>query len=259
MILTLILLFIFGALIGSFLNVCIYRLPRQESIVSPPSHCPSCDSRLGWYDNIPIVSYAVLRGKCRSCGEGISIRYPLVELLNAGLFLLAGLRFGLTPQLFPALLLISTLVIIFFIDLEHYIIPNVVVFPVAVIGLVVMMTISLTASDAGFPSWWAFPLAGLGSAAFFLAIAMVFPRGMGMGDVKFAGLLGFFLARSVIIALFLGFTLGALVGIGLMAAGIKGRKSRIPFGPFLAAGALPALFYGGQLLDLYLGTFSKGG
>lgn len=259
MILTFAILFIVGAVIGSFLNVCIYRLPRKESVVFPASHCPECGQLLSWVDNVPLASYAVLRGKCRRCGGRISIRYPLVEFLNAVLYVFAGYKIGAAAELLPALLLISTLVVIFFIDLEHYIIPNVVVLPVAVAGLAAMVAISLTASDPGFPAWWTFPLAGLVSGGFFFVIAFIFPRGMGMGDVKLAALLGFFLGRAVIIGLFLGFLLGALVGLALIAGGGRSRKSKVPFGPFLAVGALVALFYGNELLDLYLGFFQPAG
>lgn len=244
-----------GAIVGSFLNVCIYRLPRHESIVSPASHCPDCGKQLGWLDNIPLISYVVLKGKCRSCGGTIPWRYPLVEFANAALFSFAGWRFGLTVELLPALLLISSLIIVFFIDLEHFIIPNVVVLPVAAVGLAAMVAISLTTSNGEFPAWWVFPAAGAASAAFFFVIALVYPQGMGMGDVKLAGMLGCFLGRSVIVGLFLGFLMGATVGVGLMVTGRGGRKSKVPFGPFLALGSLVALFYGGQLLDLYLGLF----
>lgn len=258
MALTLVILFITGAMIGSFLNVCIWRLPRHESIVSPGSHCPGCDQPVSWYDNIPLISYAVLRGKCRGCGERISVRYPLVELLNAGLYVAAGVKFGITPALAPALVLIPSLIIIFFIDLEHYIIPNVVVLPVAVVGLGLQLAVSLTTSDVDYPQWWAFLVAGVAAAAFFFLVAFIFPAGMGMGDVKLAGMLGFFLGPAVTIGLFLGFLLGAVIGIGLMIAGKKGRKSKVPFGPFLAVGALVALFWGQQLLDYYLGFFQSG-
>jgi len=258
MALTIIILFITGAMIGSFLNVCIWRLPRHESIVSPGSHCPGCDRPVKWHDNIPLISYAFLGGKCRGCGERISIRYPLVELLNASLYVAAGLKFGVTPALAPALLLIPSLIIIFFIDLEHYIIPNVVVLPVAVAGLGLQLAVSLTTSDVDYPQWWTFLAAGIAAAAFFFLVAFIFPAGMGMGDVKLAGMLGFFLGPAVTIGLFLGFLSGAVIGIGLMVAGKKGRKSKVPFGPFLAVGALVALFWGQELLDLYLGFFQSG-
>lgn len=257
MILSLIILFIVGAVIGSFLNVCIYRLPRHESVIMPASHCPACNRRLGWYDNIPLISYFVLQRRCRSCGGAIPIRYPLVELLNAVLYVLAGWKFGLVPELLPALLFISTLIIIFFVDLEHFLIPNVVVLPVAVVGLAAMIIISLTTADVDFPQWWTFPVAGIVSGGFFLIIALLYPRGMGMGDVKLAAMLGFFLGWPVAVGLFVGFLSGALVGIGLMIAGVKGRKSRLPFGPFLAAGGLVALFFGNELLNLYLGLFQS--
>lgn len=258
MIMTLVILFITGAMIGSFLNVCIWRLPRHESIVSPGSHCPDCGRPVKWYDNIPLVSYLVLGGKCRSCGERISSRYLLVELLGACLYVAAGLKFGVTPALAPALVLIPTLIIVFFIDLEHYIIPNVVVLPVAVAGLGLQVAIAQTTTDVDYPQWWTFLIAGLASAAFFFVVAFLFPAGMGMGDVKLAGMLGFFLGPAVIIGLFLGFLLGAVIGVGLMIAGKKGRKSRVPFGPFLTVGALVALLWGAQLLDLYLGLFQSG-
>lgn len=250
MVLTLILLFIAGAAIGSFLNVCIYRLPRHESIIAPGSHCPVCDMPVAWYDNIPLVSYLLLRGKCRRCGAGIAIRYPLVELLTAVLFVLAGWHFGATADLLPALLLIPALIVIFFIDLEYYIIPNVVVLPVAVIGLGAMIALEPD-------RWLSLLAAGLISGALFFLVALIMPRGMGMGDVKMAVMLGFFLGRSVIVALFVGFLLGAIVGLVLIAAGRKGRHSRIPFGPFLAIGGVVALFFGTPLMDWYLGIFQS--
>ena len=220
----LILIFIFGAIIGSFLNVVIYRLPREEgwrrqlrSLVSPGSHCTGCERSISWYDNVPLVSYAVLAGKCRHCGERIPLRYPLVEFTNAALYVFAGLVFGLEPTLFPALLFISALIAVFYIDLEHYIIPNVIVLPVAAAGLVTMIAI-----DPG--RWLELVLAGVISAVFFFLVAIIKPGGMGMGDVKLAGMMGFFLGRSVLVALFLGFFLGALAGLGLMVTGRKGHK-----------------------------------
>ncbi len=254
----LIVIFIFGAIIGSFLNVVIYRLPREEgwrqqlrSLVSPGSHCTGCERPISWYDNIPLLSYAVLRGKCRHCGERIPRRYPLVEFANAVLYVLAGLAFGLKPELFPALLFISALVAVFFIDMEHYIIPNVIVLPAAAVGLVTMIAI-----DPG--RWLELILAGVISAAFFFLVAIIKPGGMGMGDVKLAGMMGFYLGKSVLVALFLGFLLGALAGLALVITGRKGRKSRVPFGPFLAVGGIVALFAGQYLLDLYLGLFNQG-
>lgn len=246
----LIILFVTGAVTGSFLNVVIYRLPRKESIVSPGSHCPRCGQPVKWYDNIPLLSYVILRARCRHCGQPITPRYPTVELLTAVLWVMAGVWFGLDWPLLPALLLVSTLVAIFYIDLDHYIIPNVIVLPVAAIGLAANVAIAPE-------RWLEFLAAGLLSATFFFIVALVKPGGMGMGDVKLAGMLGFFLGKAVLVGLFLGFLIGAVVGVALMAAGVKGRKSRIPFGPFLAAGAVVALFYGAMLLDLWTGLFQK--
>lgn len=257
MILFLVILFIFGTVIGSFLNVVIYRIPREDdwrsqlrSLVSPGSYCPGCDSPVAWYDNIPLISYAVLGGKCRVCGERIHFRYPLVELGNAVLYVLAGWNFGMEPVLFPVLLFISALVAIFFIDLDHHIIPNVIVMPAAVIGLVAMTAIE---PDL----WYDWLIAGIASAVFFFLVAIIRPGGMGMGDVKLAAMMGFYLGRAVLVALFLGFMLGAVVGVGLMMAGHKGRKSRVPFGPFLAIGSIVALFFGEALLDQYLSLFDQ--
>ncbi len=228
----------------------IYRLPRRLSIVSPGSHCPRCEQPVKWYDNIPLLSYALLRGQCRNCGQPIAPRYFMVELLTAVLWVAAGAYFGIDWPVLPALLLLTSLVAIYYIDLDHYIIPNVIVLPVAVIGLAANIAISPD-------RWLEYLAAGLLSAVFFFAVAMMRPGGMGMGDVKLAGMLGFFLGKAVLVGLFLGFLIGAVVGVALMAAGIKGRKSRIPFGPFLAAGAVIALFYGERLLEVWTGLFQQ--
>ncbi len=257
MALLLIFLFVIGSVFGSFLNVVIYRVPREEgwrrqlrSLLAPGSRCPACGGDIAWYDNIPILGYLLLGGKCRRCGEPISRRYPLVELATAALFALAGWKFGLDWALLPALIFIAALVAIFFIDLDFYIIPNVIVLPAAVAGLVLAVAV-----DPG--RWLELLIAGAAAGAFFFAIAFIKPGGMGMGDVKLAAMLGFYLGKAVIVAVFLGFLLGAVAGLALIAAGRKGRKSRIPFGPFLAAGGLVALFTGTWLLDTYLGLFNQ--
>lgn len=228
----------------------IYRLPRRQSVVAPRSYCPRCEHPVKWYDNIPVVSYVLLRGQCRYCGQPITMRYLTVELLTAVLWVLAGVKFGFDWPLLPSLLLLTSLIAIFYIDLDHHIIPNVIVLPVAVIGLGANIAI---APDR----WLELLAAGLLSAAFFFIVALAVPGGMGMGDVKLAGMLGFFLGKAVLVGLFLGFALGAVSGIILMAAGIKGRKSRIPFGPFLASGAVIALFYGDRLLELWTNLFQQ--
>lgn len=238
-----------GAIIGSFLNVVIYRLPRKESLVRPGSHCPHCAKPVRWYDNVPIISYMLLGGSCRQCKQSISPRYPMIEFLNGALYLAAGFRFGFERELPVALFFISILIVIFFIDLDHYIIPNVIVLPAAAIVLAAMLALNPD-------RWLELTLAGLISAAFFFAIVMLVPRGMGMGDVKMMLLLGFFLGKAVLVALFFGFLIGALVGVTLMLAGVRGRKSQIPFGPFLATGAIIALFYGDWIIDRYMSYIS---
>ncbi len=243
-----IILFLVGAITGSFLNVVIYRLPRKESLAAPGSHCPRCKEPVKWYDNIPIVSYMVLQGQCRNCGQPITPRYPTVETLTGALWVVAGIQFGMDWPLLPALLLISVLIAIFYIDLDHYIIPNVIVLPAAVIGLAANVAISPG-------DWWVYVVAGLGAGIFFLAVALLYPggSGMGFGDVKLACMLGFFLGGAILPGLFLSFAIGAFSGIFLLLTGQKGRKSRIPFGPFMAIGSIIALFYGDRLLELWLG------
>lgn len=240
---------IVGAIIGSFLNVVIYRVPKKESLVRPGSHCPHCGKPVRWYDNIPILSYTLLRGRCRQCKRSISQRYPMIEFLNGALYLAAGFKFGLEWELLVALFFISVLVVIFFIDLDHFIIPNVIVLPAAAIVLAAMLAINPD-------RWLELILAGVLSAAFFFAIVMLVPRGMGMGDVKMMLLLGFFLGKAVLVALFFGFLIGAVVGVTLMVVGVRGRKSQIPFGPFLATGAIIALFYGEWIIDKYMNFVS---
>jgi leader peptidase (prepilin peptidase)/N-methyltransferase len=256
-----VLLFIFlfgvGAAIGSFLNVVIYRMPREDGwrrqlgcLVAPGSHCPGCDKAIAWYDNVPLLGYVLLRGRCRSCGERISPRYPLVEGFTAALFVLAGWKFGFNWILLPSVIFISVLIAVFFIDLEHYIIPNIIVLPAALAGLALMIAV-----EPG--RWLELLIAGVASTAFFFLIAFVKPGGMGMGDVKLAGMMGFYLGKSVLVALFLGFLLGAVVGVAMIASGRKGRQSRVPFGPFLAIGGIVALFFGHGLLETYLGVFDQ--
>jgi prepilin signal peptidase PulO-like enzyme (type II secretory pathway) len=242
-------LFILGAIIGSFLNVVIYRLPKKLSLVRPSSRCPQCNKPIKWYDNIPIVSYTLLGGSCRNCHKPISLRYPLIEFINGALYVAAWYKFGESWELLPALFFISVLIVIFFIDLDYYIIPNVIVLPAAAIGLVSMVIIDPD-------RWLELLLSGVISAAFFFMIVMVMPRGMGMGDVKLVLMLGFFLGKTVLVALFLAFLLGAVTGIVLMFAGVKGRKSQIPFGPFLAMGGITALFYGSWIIEKYTNMWS---
>ena len=236
-----------GLAIGSFLNVLAARVPRGKSVVHPGSACPHCDAPIAWYDNVPVVSWLVLRGRCRSCGASISWRYPAVEIATAALVVACFLVFGLTGEAVVDAFFCVVLVAIAAIDLETYLIPNRIVLPAAAIVLV-----ANTALDPS-PEW---ALAGLGASGFLFLAALAYPGGMGMGDVKLALLLGFGLGRTVPIALLVGMVAALVPSVVMLARhGSAARKMKIPFGPFLALGAVVALFAGHALLDAYLGTF----
>lgn len=244
-------LFPFGLVIGSFLNVAIYRVPRKESIIWPASHCPRCGSVLRKRDNVPVVSYLLLRGRCRDCRERISPRYPLVELATGLLFSAAAYRFGPGPELVSALVLVCALVALGGTDLEHRLLPNAIVLPALVVGLAA----SALADPSG---WWTYPVSALGVGGFLLALALVYPGGMGMGDVKMGAMLGAFLGGYAALAVFAGALVGAAAGGALMAAGRAGRRTRIPFGSFMALGGLAALFFGPGLWGGYLRLLGGG-
>jgi leader peptidase (prepilin peptidase)/N-methyltransferase len=235
-----------GLALGSFLNVVAARVPVGLSLLHPASACPSCHAPIARRDNIPVISYLLLRGRCRNCRATIAWRYPVVELLTAGLVVACFVAFGVTLEAVVAAFFCAVLVVISAIDVERFIIPNRIVLPAAAVVLVAQ-----TALDPS-PEW---VLAGLGAAGFFFVCALVYPAGMGMGDVKLALLLGFQLGRTVPIAIFVAM-LAALVPsvILLVRHGRAARKMRIPFGPFLAFGGIVALFAGEQILDAYLGT-----
>jgi leader peptidase (prepilin peptidase)/N-methyltransferase len=234
-----------GALIGSFLNVVIHRVPLGESIVSPGSRCPECGREIAPWDNIPVISWLVLRGRCRHCGTAISIRYPAVELLTALAFAGVAAARGVDDDLVLQLPLVAVLIAVAGIDLEHRIIPNRIVVPAAVFGVVagaIVMTDDLPE----------LLIAGAGAFVAMLALALAYPRGMGMGDVKLAGVMGLYLGLSVIPALFLAFLSGTVVGVAIIAReGRDARKKGVPFGPFLALGGIAALLVGPELIELY--------
>jgi leader peptidase (prepilin peptidase) / N-methyltransferase len=238
-----------GAAIGSFLNVVIHRVPRGESVVHPRSRCPSCGTEISPLDNVPVLSWLWLRGACRHCGARISPRYPAVELLTALCFAGVALTRGVDDDLVTQLALVTVLIAAAGIDLEHQTIPNVLLLPAAVWGVVagaVVMTSELPE----------LLIAGAGAFLAMLVIALIQPKGMGMGDVKLAGVLGLYLGQSVLPALLVGFLTGSLVGLGIMAReGAGARKRKVPFGPFLAVGGLVALFAGPELIDLYRDSF----
>ncbi len=233
-----------GLAFGSFLNVVAARIPLRRSLVSPGSACMACGTPLAWYDNVPLLSFALLRGRCRHCKTAIPWRYPLVEATTALLVAASVLRFGLTWDAAVAAFFCAALVAISATDAERHIIPNRVVLPAA--GIV------LAANTILHPSvvWTA---AGLGAALFLLVAALAYPAGMGMGDVKLALLLGVALGATVPVAMMAGMVAALVPAVVLLARhGSAARKMRIPFGPFLAGGAVLALFAGNFLLDAYL-------
>jgi leader peptidase (prepilin peptidase)/N-methyltransferase len=234
-----------GLVVGSFLNVVIHRVPLRQSVVWPASRCPGCGEAIKPLDNVPLFSYALLRGRCRYCKERFSVRYPAVEALTGALFAAAAYEFGFSLGLLSALVLISTLVALAGIDLEHRLLPNVIVGPAALAGL----ALSVLQSPE---RWWLYPLSALAMAFALFALALVYPRGMGMGDVKMGGMLGAFLGPYVALAVFLGSLVGAVTGGLLMAAGKMRRRRDLPFGVFLAFGGLVALFVGPELWSFYL-------
>jgi leader peptidase (prepilin peptidase) / N-methyltransferase len=235
-----------GLALGSFVNVVAARVPLRRSIVRPASACMSCGQELRWYDNVPLVSYAVLRGRCRRCGVRIPLLYPFVELLTAVLIAGCVLAFGLSAEAAVAAFFCAVLVAVSAIDLAHRIIPNRIVLPATVVVLL--------ANTVREPSvkWL---LAGLAASGFLFAAALIYPAGMGMGDVKLALLMGVALGKTVPVALMAGMLAALVPGIVLLARhGAKARKMGIPFGPFLALGSVLALFWGQDILDAYLST-----
>lgn len=241
---------VLGALVGSFLNVVAYRLPRHESLVTPSSRCPSCGTPVKPYDNIPILSWLLLRGHCRSCAAPISPRYPLVEALTAGLCVGAVLAHQSAAAITLSIVLILLVVPAALIDLEHRIIPN----KITALGAVLALLIGVALDPAGEPERL---IAGAAAGGFLLLAALAYPGGMGMGDVKLAGMMGLFLGGPVAAAILIALVSGVLVGALLIARrGARvGRKTAVPFGPFLALGALVAVFAGQPLIDLYVNHF----
>ncbi|MEK6743884.1 MAG: prepilin peptidase [Nitrospirota bacterium] len=267
---------LFGLILGSFLNVCIARIPHETSIVSPPSHCPRCKTPIHWYDNIPLVSYAVLRGRCRTCGQHISWRYPLVELMNGLLYLWAFTEFGITGEAFLVMALCSSLVVITFIDLDHQIIPDIITYPGMVIGLVVA-PFFMSTLDAPLPFGLDSVLPSLGQygAAFLNAFIGLLLGGaplyligllweklrkveaMGGGDVKYMAMVGSFLGwKGAFLTIMLGAMTGSIVGVALILLKKHQADKVIPFGPFLAFGTLMTLFQGSDIISWYLALIS---
>jgi leader peptidase (prepilin peptidase) / N-methyltransferase len=241
---------LFGALVGSFLNVCIYRLPRGESIVWPGSRCPSCGTAIQWYDNIPVLSYLSLTGRCRSCWGRIPIRYPGVEAVNAAGYVLILAAFGVTWTAVLYAVLFSALLVVAGTDLTHQIIPNAVTVPGMALGLLgaaTVLPVGLTNAMLGV-------LIG-GGLLWGLACASPYlfgKEGMGGGDIKLVAMIGAFLGwKAALLTIMVGSLAGSGIGISLIAFGLMKRDEYIPFGPFLVLGALVAMFFGQPLIDWY--------
>jgi leader peptidase (prepilin peptidase) / N-methyltransferase len=241
---------VLGAIFGSFLNVVVHRLPRHESLVRPRSRCPTCGTDVRPYDNVPILSWLALRGHCRGCGGAISPRYPLIEGLTAALCAGAVLAQHSASAIALSVTLILLVVPAAFIDLEHRIIPN----RITALGAVLALVIGLALDPGGEPGRL---IAGAAAGGFLLVAALAYPGGMGMGDVKLAGVMGLFLGSAVAPALLIALVSGVAVGAVVIArkGARAGRKTAVPFGPFLALGALLAVFVGHPLVDVYVNHF----
>jgi leader peptidase (prepilin peptidase) / N-methyltransferase len=240
---------LFGAVIGSFLNVVAHRVPRSESLVSPGSRCPECGAPVKPYDNVPVVSWLVLRGRCRNCGTAISPRYPLVELATALAFAAVVAVHGFENDLVLELPFVAALIALAAIDYDHKLLPNKIVYPLAAYG--VIATILVDRDDLVENL-----IAGAGAFAFLLLAVVAYPRGMGMGDVKLAGAMGLFLGLSIIPALLAAFLSGSVVGVFILAReGAAGRKKAVPFGVFLALGGIVGVLAGPELIDAYESNF----
>lgn len=251
--LTLAFVFTFGAIIGSFLNVCIARLPDGRSVVRPPSHCPKCQTYLSWYENVPILSYLVLGGRCRTCKIRISPIYPAVEVLTGALAVALFLRLGPTLAFAGYFAFAAALVVITFIDLDHQIIPDVISLPGIVVGLAFSLVSPLvTPLDA--------LLGVLAGGGVLLSVAWLYKtfrgqEGMGGGDIKLLAMIGAFLGwQSIFVTLFVGSVIGSIIGVVVMLYEGADTKLAIPFGPFLAGGALVYLFWGERILAFYFGS-----
>jgi leader peptidase (prepilin peptidase) / N-methyltransferase len=243
-------LFVWGLLMGSFLTVVAHRVPRGESVVGGRSHCPACGAQIAAYDNAPVVSWLLLRGRARCCGAPISPRYPLTELATGVLYaVVAFVLWDDVGQVVLGLAFVTMLVAITLTDLAQRIIPNKVLLVGTIVGLILVV-----ATDPGSLPERAIATAAAGRLLF--AIALAYPRGMGLGDVKLTAVMGLYLGRSVAPALLIAFAAGGLFGLALIALrGAAARKQAVPFGPFLALGGVVGLFAGEQLVDWYLGAF----
>jgi leader peptidase (prepilin peptidase)/N-methyltransferase len=247
-------LFVLGLLVGSFLNVCIYRIPRRESLAWPASHCTRCNRTLSWFENVPVVSWTLLRGRCRTCRAPIAATYPIVEITTAALFAGGYVIYGWTPMLAVRLLFTCAMIVLFVIDLQHRILPNVITLPGIIVGLAFSAVLP--------PGWLASAIGAVvgGGALYLIAEAWYRVRGvegLGMGDVKMLAMIGAFLGwQLTLVTLMLASFSGSVVGVSLIASGRRSMQAALPFGTFLAVGALVAAVYGDTLLAWYLSFYS---
>jgi leader peptidase (prepilin peptidase)/N-methyltransferase len=244
---------VLGLVVGSFLNVCIHRLPRRESIAWPASHCTACQRTLAWFENVPVVAWLALRGRCRTCGARIGLTYPLVELITGAVFAGGYLIYGLTPLLAVRLLFACAMIVLFVIDLRHRILPNVITLPGIVAGLVFSAMLP--------PGWLASAIGAAVGGGVLFVIAEAYYRlrgveGLGMGDVKMLAMIGAFLGwQLTLVTLVLASFSGSVVGVGLIASGRGGMQAALPFGTFLAVGAVVAAVSGDAMLGWYLSLY----
>jgi len=251
---TVLFLLMFGLAVGSFLNVCIYRLPRRESLNWPGSHCTTCSRALAWYENLPLVSWLALRGRCRTCRAAISPMYPAVEAITGAVFVAGYFIYGWTPLLAVRLMFASAMVVLFAIDLRHHILPNAITLPGIVIGFALSFVLP--------PGWLASLIGLIVGGGILFAIGETYYRvrgieGLGMGDVKMLAMIGAFLGwKLMLVTLVLASFAGSIVGVGVMLAGRGGMTFALPFGTFLAVGALAAAVAGDPILAWYLGLYA---
>lgn len=246
-------IFVIGSIIGSFLNVCIYRIPAGRSIVSPGSGCPGCSRRLAWFELIPLLSYLGIRGHCRTCGCRVSLRYPLVEAMTGAIYVAAYRQYGINREFGTFIILASLLTVITFIDIDHQIIPN----NLVLTGLVAGFVLGMVREHAGL----LFMAAGLAAGFGIMLLVAVASRGqMGWGDVKLSAVLGIFLGwQAVLVAVFFAFVSGAIFGLYLMVIRGQSRKTAVPFGPFLAGASLVSFLWSGPVIAWYLNLIAQHG
>jgi len=245
---------ILGLLVGSFLNLVIHRVPLGESVVHPRSRCPGCGTELAARDNVPVLSWVLLRGRCRTCGEPISPRYPMVELGTAVLFAGVAVWCGLSWSLPAYLYLAGISVALSAIDLDVRRLPDKIVLPSYVVALVLLLLPAV--AEGRWDAYLRAALTGVGLFAFYFLLALIYPAGMGFGDVKLSGVLGIYLGwyswGLAILATFVAFLLGAVVGVAVMVRTKEGRRTKVPFGPFMLLGTFIALFFGQRVIDWYV-------